>query len=62
MTKEKKRKFWRYGIGFLIIGIGVSIVWWWKHFDCTEPVYQWFQNISEDNLEVVSFGKIEPVD
>lgn len=52
-----KKKFWRYGIGFLIIGIGVYIIWQWGHIDRIEPVYQWFQNISDENLEAASFGK-----
>ena len=50
-----KKKFWRYGIGLLIIGIGVYIIWGRRHIDRIEPVYQWFQSLNEENIKVVSW-------
>jgi hypothetical protein len=50
-----KKKFWRYGIGLLIIGIGVYIIWWRRYIDRIEPVYQWFQSLNEENIKVVSW-------
>lgn len=52
-----KKKIYGYSICFLVIGFVVYFIWRWNHTDNIEPVYQWFQSLSEENIKVVSWGE-----